>query len=714
MPTVPEQVAPTVAPSELPSPQISRYAYQAIGSGGEEMQREGQAIAGLGREVGEQAIDTLQLANRVRVNDAMNQLREQQLALTYGSPDDPSTGYLAQQGKNALERKSGQSLTGEYTDKLQTTVSDLSDSLGNDAQRQMFQREAANLVTGFQGDVQRHTLQQFHNYALSTQQGTIKLAQNAAALGWSNPDTVQASAEQASAAVVQTGRLMGKAADEIEAERQQVVSGIHTKVIDSALENNNPGYAMLYMNAHKGEMTADDLLRVHGQLNRDVDSQVSNMAVTATTAQFAPALQPGGMDRLANLIMTAGEKTGGRDFDASGQPITSPKGAKYAMQVTPATAADPGFGIKPAQSDTPEEYNRVGRELLGKMVQKYGNVPQAAAAFNAGSGAVDAAIAAGKADGTNNWLAHLSNETQGYVERVDRQYAAGQGAPRLPTKEEFVQAAVARLGDNPRVEQIKLTQDAAERQYGVLTASAKEQGEQALADAQRALIANNGDFNNLDPDIKTRLAQTDPGKYAEAQKFAKAISKGDNESDPAAYAALATYPDEMAKLSDSQFMQLRTKLSEADFKHFANERANILNGKTDTSSGALNTKALNDSLNERLANIGINAKPGKDDTEGLARVGEIQKFVRDDIFNQQQQLGRKMTAQEISERVDTLFAKNQQMHGFFRGDYTKPVLGLEYSDIPAMYREKLEAAMPNATENDRLYKYQQWVLKNGR
>lgn len=713
MPTVPEQVAPNVAPSELPSPQISRFAYSAIGSGGEELQRAGNAVVGIGRELGEEVTNTLDLANRIRVNDALNQLREQQLTLTYGAQDDPSTGYLAQQGKNALERPNGQSLAGEYTDKLQTTVSDLADSLGNDAQRQLFNREAANLVTGFQGDVQRHTLQQFHDYALETQSGTIKLAQNAAALGWSNPDGVRESMNQAAAAVVASGRLMGKPASEIEAERQQVVSGIHTKVIESALENNNPSYAMQYMNTNKSGMTADDILRVQGKLNRDVDSQVSQMAVTATTAQYQPAMAPGGMDRFANLIMTSGEGTGGKDFRADGSPITSPKGAKYAMQVMPDTAANPGYGVKPAQSDTPDEYNRVGRQLLGALVQKYGNVPQAAAAYNAGAGAVDAAITAAKSDGTGNWLAHLSNETQGYVQRISKQYNAGQGAPQLPTKEEFVQAAVSRLGENPRPEQVTLTQNAAERQYGVLTASVKEQGDQALADAQRALIANGGDFNALDSDIKTRLAQFDPGKYDDALKFGKAISKGDNESDPTLYASLATYPDEMAKLSDAQFTQLRMKLSEADFKHFANERANILNGKTDNTAGVINTPAFNTALNERLNNIGINTKPAKDDTDGLARLGEIQKFVRDDVFAQQQQLGRKLTPQEISERVDTLFAKSVTLKGFF-SDSVKPVLGMEYSDIPSEYRAKLETAMPNATENDRLYKYQQWAMKNGR
>ncbi len=707
MPTVPEQVAPSVLPSQLPSPQISRFAYFALGQGGEEMQRQGQITQGLGSQMSAEATNTLALANQIRVNDAMNQLRETQQQLTYGDPNDPSTGYLAQQGRNALERPNGQSLAQEYTGKLQDAASSISDSLGNPAQQQMFERESQGLVTGFAGEVERHTLQQFHNYALSTQDGALKLAQNSAALGWANPDAVGTSVQQAEAAVVQTGRLMGMSADQIEANRQQTVSGMYTRVIQSALQNNNPSYAMAFMNAHRGDMTADDILRVQGQLNRDVDSHVALTAVNATTTQFQSALQPGSMDRLGNLVLQ--QESGGKDYDATGKPLTSSKGAMYGMQVEPTTAANPGFGIKPAQSDTPAEYNRVGHQLLQAFVQKYGNVAQAVAAYDAGPGEVDAAIKSGGA----NWLAKLPPETQQYVSSITKAYNAGMGAPSMPTKDDFVQAAVGRLGANPRPEQVQLTQAAAARQYDLMQTSLKEQNDQTLAKAQQALIANNGDFAGLDQDLKTALAQ-DPDNYAKAQKFGAALAKGDATTDTGVYALLATYPDQLAKMSDSDFLQLRTQLSPADFKHFATERANIQQGKTDNSATTLNTGALNTAINERLANLGIDPSPAKTDTDNLARVGEIQKFVRDDIFTQQQQLGRKMTPQELEQRVDTLFAKNVNLRGFFGGWSAKPILSMQYGDIPSADRDKLEAAMPHATDNDRLYAYQRWAMKNAR
>jgi hypothetical protein len=131
----------------------------------------------------------------------------------------------------------------------------------------------------------------------------------------------------------------------------------------------------------------------------------------------APFVQPKPRVQGASLVqamipITASTESNNRDFAANGRPVTSPKGAKYAMQVMPATARKPGFGIKPAANDTPEEYNRVGRELLGKLTEKYGgDVSKAWAAYNAGSGRVDNAV---RKHG-EQWLAKMPLETRNYV-----------------------------------------------------------------------------------------------------------------------------------------------------------------------------------------------------------------------------------------------------------------------------------------------------------
>ena len=74
----------------------------------------------------------------------------------------------------------------------------------------------------------------------------------------------------------------------------------------------------------------------------------------------------------------------------------SPAGAQGVMQLMPATARNPGFGIEGVKDDSEAENRRVGREYLDAMLKKYnGNVAHALAAYNQGPKATDDWIAAG-------------------------------------------------------------------------------------------------------------------------------------------------------------------------------------------------------------------------------------------------------------------------------------------------------------------------------
>lgn len=135
------------------------------------------------------------------------------------------------------------------------------------------------------------------------------------------------------------------------------------------------------------------------------------------------------------LAVTPFAESGNREFNADGTRVTSPKGARGVMQVMPKTANDPGYGIAKSNG-TPADDARLGREYLAKMLEVYGNPAQAWAAYNAGPGAVDAAIK----KGGSNWLQQLPKETQQYVTKnmvaLNQQQAGGgprviaQGAPK--------------------------------------------------------------------------------------------------------------------------------------------------------------------------------------------------------------------------------------------------------------------------------------------
>jgi hypothetical protein len=109
-------------------------------------------------------------------------------------------------------------------------------------------------------------------------------------------------------------------------------------------------------------------------------------------------------------------ESGNRDYDKFGRPVVSPKGAKFAAQVMPATNKDPGFGVIPAADDSAEESNRVGRDYFAAMKNKYGNSELAAAAYNAGPGRVDKILQKAKETG-RNWKEMLPAETQKYLDK---------------------------------------------------------------------------------------------------------------------------------------------------------------------------------------------------------------------------------------------------------------------------------------------------------
>lgn len=110
-------------------------------------------------------------------------------------------------------------------------------------------------------------------------------------------------------------------------------------------------------------------------------------------------------DYVRKILSNAGQPPAGADSDqllqwllphvirqeSGGDPnAVSPKGALGRLQVMPATAANPGFGIEPAKDHSPEELERVGKAYLKAMLDRYPGRPDLAlAAYNAGPGRAD-------------------------------------------------------------------------------------------------------------------------------------------------------------------------------------------------------------------------------------------------------------------------------------------------------------------------------------
>jgi hypothetical protein len=124
----------------------------------------------------------------------------------------------------------------------------------------------------------------------------------------------------------------------------------------------------------------------------------------------AEAKAPRGIEALTQYVLA--KESGGRRYDKSGNLLTSSKGAEGEMQVMPMTQRDPGFGVKAARDNSPEEKARVGRDYLAALYNKYGDEKLAAIAYNMGPGATDKWLKAG-AD-----INKLPKETRGYIAQL--------------------------------------------------------------------------------------------------------------------------------------------------------------------------------------------------------------------------------------------------------------------------------------------------------
>ena len=153
------------------------------------------------------------------------------------------------------------------------------------------------------------------------------------------------------------------------------------------------------------------------------------------------------------------------DYKSPGVPLESPAGALYAMQVKPATARSPGYGVAPASTQNPEEYNRVGREYALALRSKYGDTG-GLAAYNMGPGAYEA-FKAGKRT--------MPTETRNYISGFGG--AQGKAAPSSVSgigvlAERDVQTAQGRRMS--REDQLKM----AEELYGRLPATGYDEAEE--------------------------------------------------------------------------------------------------------------------------------------------------------------------------------------------------------------------------------------------
>lgn len=679
MPIVPRFDAQQVAMASQPNVRFDAPTMPDVA--GQQAQRMGNALQQAGDAAGRIAMDMGQQASQLRIDDALNQAKEAALRLTY----DKDTGFSSLKGINALQRPDGKPLADEYGDKLREHIDRIAGGLGNDYQRAAFAKSSNDILTSFKGQAIQHEAGEFKTYGLSVSEGVQATAVRDIELNWKSPETVGAAVERIRAETYRQGQLLGKSAEWQEAQARKLTSHGHKVALLSALEANDPAYADAYLTKFKDQMDGSDVLTVRGHITKEMDNRVGMGVAAEVVSKAQPKFNPSSFDQVVQITM--GSESGGRRYGADGQLLTSPKGAKGEMQVLDGTNKDPGYGVKPAKDDSPEERARVGRDYLAAMVKRYdGDLGKAWAAYNWGPGKVDEAIVRAGANKGGDWLSFAPAETQAYVAKNLKAYAVGEGQAVKPTFAEIDDQLRAdpRLANNPARYQVARAD--ALRRFDEQTKAAKSREEEAVASAMRGVMQNGGRWTDLPASVR---AAVPPDDVTKVMSFAQRVSKGDDSTSPYLYQRLTGNPQALANMSEAAFFALRTELSEADFKHFANERAKLTGAAPGSQGpGDLNTQAIKQTLDQRLRTLKIDPTPKDDGGDDAARLGAIRQFVDQYMYAAQREAGKKFTDAEVAAHIDKLMARTDVVSGWF-SNKSVPMLGMKPSDISSADKEGL-------------------------
>ena len=569
-------------------------------------------------------------ANALRVESALNDLRTESLTLAA----DKDRGYLNRTGEAAFKGEGGVPLTEEYSGLLAKRASELSASLGNDAQRAAFTRAAAGVDQQFRAGVTSFEIKQYQAYQKSVLQGTIDTSTAAVIANINNPEFDPSNSVAAvSGAARELATKQGLAPAQVEAAGTAAVAQMWVGAVSTALEQGDPELAKALLEDNTAAFATQPLLlaKVRSAVKIEVDkadarawtllSKEAEQGDAAAEALSETMVSPvfGGA-RISSRVgprtppVLAGGKTGSANH--GGVDWAVPAGTKVAAmgggEVIEVQATDKGgFGkyVKVRHPDgTVSTYAH-----LDSVDVKVGD-PVSAGAIIARSGSTG-----------NSTGPHLHVEVEDAEGNTLDPLAligktmTGRAPGRRKTLAEVRADALAAAGDDPRRQDAFVAE--AERDY-VQGEQEQRDREAQASDALQPYLRPGGatSWTQIPPDIWNALS---PQQQTSTQNFfatmAEQATKGqDVKTDPAVYSRLmglySNSPQAFANLEPLDFVG---KLSPSDFRTMVDRQAAIKKGKPDTQEQVSMSRAMGVATRQ-LASIGLTGEKDADE------VGEFQ------------------------------------------------------------------------------------------
>ena len=697
-------------------------AAEAAAIPGRQQERMGQALQSAGQDVAQIVIDAQNSANQTMVLDGLNQAKQTINNLTF----DPQNGLVTQTGKAVLNRDSGKPLADEYTDQLKDHVGQISASLGNDAQRRIFQEHVQPLVGQFYSNAMNHEVSQGRIWQKSVYEDTVKNGFLEISQDPLNSDTVKTALANIRGASTSLDQLTGTQ------NTAQTKEGVSKALAGGALKllsDNNVKAAEDFLKTYAADLQPNELIRVQDVIRSQGNSMAGKFAATQTMLEYKDAFMPTPTDKLINLV--GGAESSNQHYEKDGVTLKihpeirlkdgTIDTARGEFGIRPSTGKNPGFGVQPLQNDSREEHKRFTTDYLGSMLKEnQGDLGKALASYQAGIGNVkDAVKAAADAKDGSTWLSHMPKATQSYVNTIMTKYAAGEGKPAMPTLAEAQQKAMDLAGDDP--ERKLIAKEDVTAKYIQTQYVMKQNDAMNLGKIYQALEQNGGSLDKVDLNLKLTIP---PEKMASVKEFADRIVKGEDKTDYIKYGSLLWDPSGMKHLSQADMLALRPNMSKSDFNFAMNQWTKYQTGTAASKLDDVNDAVLKPLLDNRISSVlpgwrkFFSSKGDFENDTDAARVGAIKQYINSSIVRQQYEAGRQLTPEEMRKSLDQMFSQDLTFRNIYSwrsdsGVYKEKMFGMKASDIPDDTLAAIKSDFDNRgikpTEQDLLGTY--WRIK---
>lgn len=580
---------------------------------------------------------------------------------------NPEGGVYTRKGGAALD------ITNQTLTQFEDAQAKIAETLTSEQQKARYAQIVSSRRNSLSNELNRYEFTQREQHYDDTAEGQRKSAIQGAALYANDPQ--QLAYYQAKMNIVEGSEAQRKGlpAELAEQKRLEANTRLNAAVIEQ-LAARDPMKAREYFTSNAINMTADAQIKAAEMLKPLIDRQVG-VSVGSKAVEAVSSAD----NRLFSSILQA--ESGGKQFDRSGQPMTSSRGAIGAAQIMPSTGPEAaklaGVEWDENRFRNDPEYNRqLGQAYFQKLTNDFKSPALAVAAYNAGPGMVNDWINGTNATGKNADKLKLGDPRTGEISQAEfldripfketREYTQKVLGKAVQAQEpsfgEVAQAIDSR--DDLTVDQKSIALQAAKQRIDWQAEQRKQQDAQNLESAWDVVLQG-GSWDSipaatwaaLPAAVRKQIMEYKPGRPTDQEVYYRAR-------------------DLIVGGEELNLLGMRSKLSDTDFQELTKlQQDRREKGAESTASIGSNDTIFKEAL--RVAGIDASAKASKSDAKAVAAA---RRYVDTQIRALEQDQGKKATPDQVQKVVDRAFIQGEVPGSGFLGMFSTQKREFERQD----------------------------------